>query len=161
MAIIPDFDPVTNLDGVDELTAWDNSEAGMVRITVDDFVDNVIGDTFQPRNSNLTTIASFDHVVGNTIISDGTSWVIENDALIISSDQDLTISSKGTYLFFGSTPRTWTINDGIIGQVEIRTLASVDLTLTASLPTSHLGTIYSGTPVQFLKWSQNDSLYTY
>lgn len=81
--------------------------------------------------------------------------------LPVESDQDLTITERGVYIFYGSTARTWTIDDDIRGEVEIRTLASVDLALTASLPNSHLGTIYSGTQNQRFLWSPENDLYTY
>ena len=76
-------------------------------------------------------------------------------------DTDINITVKGRYVFFGATPRTVTISDNIVGSVEIRTIATADLTLTANLAAGHLGVIYEGSPVTFLLWDSTLNKYLY
>ena len=79
----------------------------------------------------------------------------------IRKNVDFTISSPGVYVFFGSTQRTFTINNAIDGVIEIRIIASVDLLLSATLNSGHLGTIYAGSSVTFLRWDSVDLEYNF
>ena len=68
-------------------------------------------------------------------------------------DIDFTITSKGIYIFKGSTDRTFTINDAIVGDVIIRTIATATLTLSGKINAAHLGAIYEGSPVTSFLWN--------
>jgi len=82
-------------------------------------------------------------------------------AVITRFDTAITISSAGVYIFFGSVARTVTISDGIVGEVQIRTVATADLTLSALLAAGHLGVISEGQSVTSLIWDSTLGKYTY
>jgi len=79
----------------------------------------------------------------------------------VREDQDFNISSRGIYLFFGSTPRTFTIDDAIVGVVEIRTIATADLTLSGNINSNHLGIISEGQAATVFRWDSVSSEYTF
>ena len=76
-------------------------------------------------------------------------------------DIDFTITSKGIYIFTGSTDRTFTINDAIVGDVIIRTIATATLTLSGKINAAHLGAIYEGSGVTSLLWNVNADEYIF
>jgi len=79
----------------------------------------------------------------------------------VRKDVDFTITSRGIYLFFGSTQRTFTIADAIVGVVEIRTIATADLPLLGNINSNHLGTIFQGTPATVFRWDSVSGEYTF
>ena len=74
---------------------------------------------------------------------------------------DFNITSKGIYVFKGSTDRTFTIDDAIEGDVIIRTVATADLTLSGNINSAHMGVIYQGSPLTAFLWSATESEYTF
>lgn len=78
----------------------------------------------------------------------------------IRKDIDFNITSNGVYVFFGSTPRAFTIDDGVT-VVEIRTVANADLTLVGNINANHLGTIYQGTAATVFRWDSVDLEYNF
>ena len=76
-------------------------------------------------------------------------------------NSNITIVSAGIYVFYGASPRTVTINNAINGIVEIRTVATADLTLSASLTPSHLGAIFEGSAATVFRWDSVDVNYNF
>jgi len=79
----------------------------------------------------------------------------------VRKDIDFNITSKGIYLFFGSTQRTFTINDAIVGVVEIRTIATADLILSGNINSNHLGSIHEGQSATVFRWDSISGKYTF
>lgn len=78
------------------------------------------------------------------------------------ANTNITISQAGTYVFYGSTARTWTINDDISGAIYIYVAqASADLTLSGNINSSHPGVMYAGTAHQRFIWNSDDSEYIF
>jgi hypothetical protein len=79
----------------------------------------------------------------------------------VQEDVDFNITSSGIYLFYGSTARTFTIDDAIEGLVEIRTIATANLNLAGTIYSGHLGVIYQGSAATQFRWDSISGQYTY
>lgn len=79
----------------------------------------------------------------------------------IRKDIDFNITSRGIYTFFGSAPRTFTIDDAIVGVVEIRTIATTDLALIGTINTNHLKSISEGQAATVFRWDTVALEYTF
>ena len=80
---------------------------------------------------------------------------------IVEFNTPLTITERGIYLFTGGIQQNVTINDGIVGRIELRTVATVSMNLIGNIAPQHTGTIYEGTPATVLLWSSNQGYYTF
>lgn len=79
----------------------------------------------------------------------------------VQKDVDFNITSSGIYLFYGSTERTFTIDDAIDGLVEIRTIATANLNLSGTIYSGHIGIIYEGNAATQFRWDSISGQYTY
>ena len=80
---------------------------------------------------------------------------------VVEFNTPLTITERGIYLFTGGIQQNVTINDGIVGRIELRTVATVSMNLIGNIAPQHTGTIYEGTPATVLLWSSNQGYYTF
>jgi len=90
--------------------------------------------------------------------------LVENSGIslpYIRKDVDFNITSSGIYLFFGDTPRTFIIDDAIIGVVEIRTVSTAELSLSGEIHPNHMGVIYPETAATVFRWDDFLSKYTF
>jgi hypothetical protein len=127
--------------------------------------------TFTPRPTIPTNkqLKSAEFVEFVQAVSDNYQEFLDLSAVVaalapqpyIRVDTNTTITEAGIYLFFGSAARTFTIQDGIVGQVEIRTIATAQLNLTGNINSNHIGIIYEGTPVTLFRWDAITNQYTF
>lgn len=85
---------------------------------------------------------------------------VESNLPVVTFNSDYAITDRGIYIFYGSTPRSITINDAISGEVQLRTVATADLTLPNKI--DGYGTVFSeGERMLSLRWDPVNLTYTY
>jgi len=128
--------------------------------------------TFQPRptiaSTQKVTSAEYNALIDTINVNyqeflDLQTLVDSIPAVLpqIEVSGSFTISSKGIYILSGGTGGTLTIDDAIVGDVIIRTIATATFLLSGNINSNHLGSIYEGTPKTSFLWNATASEYIF